>query len=1246
MKCSKCGYEGLAGLPYCGMCGTRLGLVCAACGFVNPVEYRFCGMCGGALTEDAAREVFLAPPVAVQEAVTAPLPTPPTAPPLVSGERRVATILVADVRGSTDLLEKLGTETWVEMMNQVLQLMEAEVYHFGGEVDQFRGDGLLAFFGASAVHEDDPERAVLAGLWMQKTVSDYARDLHARVGIELRIRVGVNTGEVILTSVGEQHSEETAMGEAIAVAARMEAAAEPGTVLASDNTYRLVAERFEWEALGEIMIKGVSQPIAVYRPLAPRIEAGWTPGLHPYGFSIPLIGRQREFQALQHCVEDLYDGRGGIALVSGDKGMGKTFLVGRVQHYLERQGMLLAEARSRDVALAAAQSAGQSTLPPTLTWLRGRCRSYDRSWPYSMWLDMVQDWLNIRYEEPKAEIGARLRQQSAALWGDACVEYYPVLSNFLSLPLEPEFADPVRHMDAEAAQQQFFAVMYAWVEALTRRGPLVLSFSDVQWADDSSVALLSHCLPLCDTEALLWLVVYRPDRLSPAWSFQHFVETEYPHRMAQVALPPFSTAQSAELVGSLVGSETLPEEIVELVVHKAEGNPYYIKELLSALVAQGILTQAPETGVWQVARKVTSLDLPDSLQNLLLARIDRLSLDERHVLQAAAVIGTVFWGDVLCALLEDTSQLRAHLTALQRNQLIHERRRVPGIGMEYAFSSSLIRDVAYESLLRPQRAAYHLRVAEYFEAQLAGEPGGHAQRYGMVAYHYRQAERLEKALDYTLKAAEQAYQFYANVEAKGHYTSALEILAVLAGQAKDTEAQYALRRQRFLALNARRETYYLLGEMDAGREDARAMLELAHALEHDPQLMVDALLEQPGVGSVQGRDELAEGVHLAQEALGLAQQLGDQHREMRALLALTNLYNLHNNPAWQDTGHQALELARQLNDPQAEVEILLRMGWAYGVDNFDRSMEYFDAALRRAQGNNDKAAEIQLLSAMRTPLERTGDYYRMLVEYEQKRLVLSREVGNRYAEGSALVFCGQIQGLWLGDYQAGLSQEREAARIWENTIGVLYPLLRMVQILAALGRYDEAKETLKQARPAGEQDVREMGRAGLALVSAILYNTIGDRRHFERALEVVAGVHQMVAHNLVSRQYQMAALCEEADAHLGLLMLSQDAGEREWHRRAALDASGAALDIYRQFGFVQIVECHSEEILFRHSQALAAHERRAEARDFLQQAYSEMMRKHALIPKHSRFSRTYLENIALHRAIRAAYEGALLEGEG
>ncbi len=1242
LTCPNCGFQSPPAMLFCGMCGTRLARACPACGFHNPPEFRFCGMCGAALEPALAAEPLLAsvsiPPAPAEP--PPPLPSPlappqPLGPAQLEGERRVATIVIADVRGSTQLLEQVGTERWVALMNHVLQLLEVEVYRLGGEISQFRGDGLVAFFGASGVHEDDPERAVMAALRMQRAAKAYAAELATR-GLELSLRIGVNTGEVIIASVGGgQYREDTAMGEAITVAARMEAAAEPGTVLVSENTYRLAAPYFAWESLGEIPVRGLREPVAVYRPLSLAAAADRVLREELYRLTPPLIGREQEFAHLVQCVSDLQGGRGGIALVTGEKGMGKSFLVAQVRDHLTRDAMLRAEARQRDPQHHAEEEV--EVLPPEPIWLSGRCRSYDQSWPYSMWRDLLHNWLNMRRDEPPEALRDRLREQTQALWGEDFLETYPFLAAFLALPLEEGDAERVAHLDAESLKRQFFRAIHSWIVAMAQQKPLVLFFSDVHWVDSTSLELLEHCLPLCDFLPLLCLVVFRPDRSSPVWNFQHFVETEYPHRLNAITIPPLSSEESLELLSWLIGARTLPENVSQLVVRRAEGNPYYLHELANALIAQDILVRDTDTGEWKLTRPVTSVDLPDSLQTLLLARLDRLAPEERHAFQAASVIGVVFWEKVLQALVSDQIPLKYQLTALQREQLVHERQRVPDLGREYAFNSPLLREVAYDSLLSTQRATYHLRVAETLEPLLENSEE-RSQRYGMIAYHYRQAGKLEKALHFTLKAAKQAYEVYANAEALEHYTHALSLLDMLESAAQDDAARRDLQLQRFDVLNERRATHYLLGEVEAGRSDARAMLDLAYRLPENPTLLVEALLQQPGVGSIQGREELESGVGLAYQALDLARQLNDVHREMRALMALNNLYNLRNDPAWHWAGEQALDLARRLEDRRAEVKILLRMGEAYGADDLENSMACLEAALPLAKGLHDKSAEIRLLHALGTSLERQGDYYRLLTEMEEKRLALSREIGDRFAEGSALMNCGQVRGLWLGDLAAGLALEEEALRIWGNTIGRLYPMLRMVQLQTEMGDFEAALAVLEQAQPAGEREVRELGRAGLGLVSARLFNAMADEAHLRQALEAAAWVHRMAADSLVSRQYKMASLCQIADSHRRLMAVVADEGEREMHRVEALNASGVAFDLYQGFGFVQIVECTSEEILFRHALALQANGREAEGRDMVRRSHAEMLRKHAFIPQSSLFHRTYLEAIPLHKEIQAAYD--------
>ena len=360
MKCPNCDFESPPEMRFCGMCGTSLTRTCPECQFVNPVNYQFCGMCGTLLRQDEGvsrpvstpRFAVPVPTPARSFSIPASTPqqtTPETANVLLAGERRVATVLFADVKGSTELLEQMGTEAWVEMMNNMFQVLETEIYRFGGQVGQFRGDGLVAFFGAKSANEDDPEHAVLASLAIQEAIKPYAAELLRSADIELIMRVGVNTGEIVIANVGDaQYSEDTPMGEALAVAARMETAAEPGTVLVSENTYRLVREQFDWEPLGDIMVKGISHSIPVYRPLAPRRGSELGQDAQAFGFSHGLIGRKKEFQALKKCVEDLNAARGGIVLVTGVKGMGKSFLVNQVRQHFIRQNVLFAAAQSKE----------------------------------------------------------------------------------------------------------------------------------------------------------------------------------------------------------------------------------------------------------------------------------------------------------------------------------------------------------------------------------------------------------------------------------------------------------------------------------------------------------------------------------------------------------------------------------------------------------------------------------------------------------------------------------------------------------------------------------------------------------------------------------------------------------------------------------------------------------------------------------------------------------------------------------
>ena len=751
------------------------------------------------------------------------------------GERRVITAMFADVKGSTALAERIDVETWVEIMNHVLQVLSAEIHRYGGEVDRFEGDGLVAFFGLSTAHEDDAERAVLASLAMQEAVSRYAAELSQWEGIELLLRVGLNTGEVIAAHVGEarQHGEDTAMGRAVAVAARLEPAAEPGTVLVSEDTYRLVAPLFEWQSLGETTVKGVSQPVAVYRPLAHRTPRDKGRGLA--GLESPLVGREAEFRALHEAIERLRAGVGGLVTLVGEAGIGKSRLVAEVRR-----------------SAVSSQQSGE------LRWVEGRCLSYSASTAYHLWLDTLRGLLGMASDAPPLALRDALRERVGARCPDRFDEVYPYLAELMSLPLEGAYQG-VRELPAETLKAKIYDAVEILVESAARRRPLVFVCEDIHWADPTSLELLERLLALIDRVPLLFICVFRPEMEHSCWRIKEMATRLYRHRHSDLWLDALSAPESEVLVGNLLRIEGLPEGLRRRILDHAAGNPFYVEEILRSLIDGGVIAHDTASGRWQATGQVDEVAIPDTLHGVLMARIDRLQEETKRVLQLAAVIGRVFLYRVLAEIARQGGQLDTRLLTLQREQLIRERARVPE--PEYIFKHELTRVAAYNGLLRRERRVYHQQVAEALERLF---PDRVEEQAGLLAHHWERAEDAEKAIHYLQQAGEQAGRLFANEEAIAYLSRALALLETLPDTPKRARRELELQlslgvplvhtkghgapevekaysralelcgqvgdvSQRFQVLVGLRRFYFLRGELQRARELGEELLTLAQS---------------------------------------------------------------------------------------------------------------------------------------------------------------------------------------------------------------------------------------------------------------------------------------------------------------------------------------------------------------------------------------------------------------------------------
>jgi len=796
------------------------------------------------------------------------------------GERRVVTMLFSDVKGSTPMAERLDPEDVLEIMDGAFDVLIEPITRYEGALARLMGDGILAFFGAPIAHEDDAERACRAALEILKRAGEYAARLEAERGISgFNVRVGIHTGLVVVGEVGSDlRVEYTAMGDAVNLASRMEEAAEPGTVLITEETHRLIAPLFETEALGQIEVRGKSEPVSVFRVVAPRVDAGKPRGIE--GLESPLVGRDAEFEALRGVLERLQAGVGGIVTVVGEAGIGKSRLV--------------AELRKEAVA-------------PDVTWVEGRCLSYGESMAYLPWVDMLHALLEVSAEDPPNEVRDALLHFVETLCPGHVGEVYPFLGRMMSLPLEEEVEERLGGLEPEGLKVLTFQAVERVVETAAGAGPVVLVVEDLHWADATSLELLEQMLALTDRCSLVVICAFRPYTEHGCWAMREAIARLYRHRHTDLWLQPLSALDSEALVANLLHVEALPHPLRMRILNHAEGNPFYVEEVIRSLIDSGAIVYDEGMEQWEATRRVEDIAIPDTLQGVLTARIDRLEEEARRVLQMASVIGRIFLYRVLAAIAEERQELDARLLTLQREEMIRERARVPEL--EYIFKHHLTQEAAYNGLLRRQRRRFHRQAAEALERLF---PERMEEQLGLLARHWEQAGEQGRAVEYLRRAGEQAAEQFANAEAVEYFSRALDLTPE-----EDLVGRFEL-------LLAREEVYDLQGLREVQRQDLTVLERLAEALDDDSKRAEVALRQGDRVFDV---PDYPAAVAAARRAAQLAHAVGDMRTEAAAyrLWAHALGFQGHYNAAWSTIG-KALSLARAAHLGQVEARILNDMG--------------------------------------------------------------------------------------------------------------------------------------------------------------------------------------------------------------------------------------------------------------------------------------------------------------------------------
>jgi len=827
VNCPHCQQENPTHARFCLSCGARLALACGACGAELPTVARFCPQCGHAVAAGTAAAVRSpAPATYTPRHLAEKILTSKAA---MEGERKQVTVLFADLKGSMELLADRDPEEARKVLDPVLERMMEAVHRYEGTVNQVMGDGIMALFGAPLAREDHAVRACYAALRMQESVRRYAEEARRSQGISVRIRVGLNSGEVVVRAIGNDlHMDYSAIGQTTHLGARMEQLADPGSILVSPATFELAEGYIEARSLGPVPVRGLADPVEIYELIGAgtarsRLQATASRGLTRF------VGRDPELAHLIRAQELTRAARGQVVAVVGEAGVGKSRLFHEFTRSPRTQGWLVLE--------ASAVSHGKTiSYLPLIDLLKAYCKLEDRDDPRAL----------------REKVTGKIFTLDETL-----KPLLPAFFGLLEVPVDDaewQALDPAqrRHRTLDANKRLLLREAQAQ--------PLAVVFEDLHWIDTETQALLDSLVESLPTARLLMLVNYRPE-YQHAWG-----NRSYYTQIRLDALPPES---AGELLESLLGGDPALAPLKALLIARTAGNPLFLEESVRTLVETRALGGA--RGAYRLLQPVEAIQVPATVQSILASRIDRLPLEEKRLLQSAAVIGK----DVPFALLHGIADLpeddlRRGLAHLQEAEFLYETSLFPEL--EYTFKHALTHDVAYGSLLQDRRRDLHARVVETIESLYADRLTEQIER---LAHHAFRGEAWSKAVAYLRQAGAKAFVRSANREAVAYLEQALTALAHLPESHQTLEQAVDLRFEL-------RSSLFPLGEMERMRSCLREAERTAQTLV-DPRRLAWVAVYMSQYHWVMG--PLAEARRFGEDAGAIAETLGDP-----ALAAVANYY--------------------------------------------------------------------------------------------------------------------------------------------------------------------------------------------------------------------------------------------------------------------------------------------------------------------------------------------------------------------
>ena len=730
MQCPKCQFENRESAKFCNECGHNFDVTCSECNASNKVGSKFCDECGLNLLKQAAPPLpanYSEPGSYTPQFLAEKILTSRSS---IEGERKIVTVLFADVANYTAMSEKLDPEEIHQIMDGCFKILMDEIHKYEGTINQFTGDGVMALFGAPLAHEDHAQRACHAALTFQKSMEEYGNKINNDYGVEFKLRVGINSGPVIVGAIGDNlRMDYTAVGDTTNLSARLEAAAQPGTIQISDNTYRLVKLYFDFENSGFVSVKGKQEPQQSYKlikssEVQTRFDASISRGL------VKFVGRNNSMAALKNALEKVTSGSGQVLGVVGEAGVGKSRLL------LEFRDSLA----SRD-----------------FTYLEGRCLHYGASMAYLPFLDILKSYFKIDERNWDSNVNEIIKNKLATLDEKLLLSALPAFQDLLSIKVENE---DWQKLKPKRRKEQTFEALRNLLIRLSKVQPLIIAVEDLHWIDRASEEFLSYFIDSAAQAPILLILLYRPE-YTHQWGSKSYY--------SKIGLDQLTMETSTELVSTILESSDVAPELIQLLLSRSTGNPFFIEEFTQSLLENGSIEKRNDQFV--LNRAVGNIQVPDTIQGIIAARIDRLEDNLKETMQVASVIGRDFVFRILKTITGMQEELKSFLINLQGLEFIYEKNLIPEL--EYIFKHALTQEVAYNSLLLNKRKKIHERIGKAIEDIYAYRL---EEFYELLAYHYSRSDNLEKAYHYLILSGKKAAKTFLNWETLRHYKRAITIL--------------------------------------------------------------------------------------------------------------------------------------------------------------------------------------------------------------------------------------------------------------------------------------------------------------------------------------------------------------------------------------------------------------------------------------------------------------------------------------